>query len=61
VCALRHFPSDYAKQRRHSLLLRPLVRRRRFAARLIRLLLVAVVLELFLTNGLLDFFLRQGG
>jgi len=28
---------------------------------LIRLLLVAVVLELFLANGLLDFFRRQGG
>ena len=35
--------------------------RRRFDALLIRLLLVAVVLELFLANGLLDFFRRQGG
>ena len=57
---LRHFPPNNPKQRRHSLLLPPLVRRLRFAALLVRLL-VAVVLELFLTNRLLDFFRRQGG
>ena len=58
--ALRHFPPNHPKQRRHRLLLPALVRRLRLFALLIRLL-VAVVLELFLTNRLLDFFRRQGG
>ena len=59
--ALRYFPPNQPKQRGHRLFLRPLVRRRRLAAMLVRLLLVAVVIELVLANRLLDFFLRHGG
>src|SRR6267154_1096873 len=47
---LRHLSAHHPKQRRHRLLLPPLSRRRRLTARLFRLLLVAVVLELFLAN-----------
>src|SRR5207245_2519469 len=46
--------------RRHRLFLPPLVRWLRFAA-MLRCLLVSVVLELFLANGLLDFFRRHDG
>ena len=47
---LRHFPSDNTEERRHGLLLRALVRRCRLFAMLVRLLLVAVVLELLSAN-----------
>jgi hypothetical protein len=57
---LRHLPPHHPKQRRHRLLLPPLSRRRRLTLTFFRLL-VAVVLELFLANGLLGFFRRQGG
>src|SRR6266496_863840 len=58
--ALRHLPPHHPKQRRHRLLLPSLVRRLRLAAMLIRLL-VPVVLELLLANGLLRFFRGHDG
>ncbi len=57
---LRHFPPNYPKQRRHSLLLPPLSRRRWLVLTLLRLL-VTVVLELLLANRLLGFFRGHGG
>ena len=59
--ALGYLPPNHAEERRHRLVLFALVRGRRLLAMLFRLLLVAVVLELFLANGLLDFFGGQDG